>query len=71
MNSDRKRTYERLLRVFIVLKGNFPVADEEGKVEEVLDGLPEVVRVHDEPEEVHWAVLLREDALQLPARASV
>ena len=52
MNSDRKRTYERLLRVFIVLKGNFPVADEEGKVEYILDGLSKVFRVDDELEQV-------------------
>ena len=42
------------------------VADEEGEVEEILDGLPEVARVHDEPEEVDRAGLLRQDALQLP-----
>ena len=58
MNSDRKRTYERLLRVFIVLKGNFPVADEEGEVEEVLDRLPKVVRVDDEFEQVHFGVVV-------------
>ena len=44
------------------------VADEEGEVEEVLDGLPEVVWVHDEPKEVHPLFLLCQYALQLCER---
>ena len=51
--------------VFVRVEGTFAVSDEEGEVEQVLDGLPEVVRVDDEFEDVHRTLNFVEDMLEL------
>lgn len=51
------RTYHRLA-FFIHLKRAFPVTNEEGKVEQILDRLPKIIWVNHEFKEIHGAGLL-------------
>ena len=53
----RERAYRDRLAALDIERA-LPVADEEGEVEEVLDRLPEVVRVDDEFEEVDLGVVV-------------
>lgn len=55
-----KRTDNRLACALLDFEHALPVANEEGEVEHVLDGLAEVVWVYDELEEIRGAL----DALQ-------
>lgn len=64
----RKRTDHGFL-ILLDLERAFAVPDEKREIKQVLDGLRKVVRIDDEFEKVHGAVLLYEQVANLKRKS--
>ncbi len=66
MSSSKRLTNGGLAGLFFYLKCALSIADEERKVEEILHGLREIVRVYDKLEDIHrLTVQIVQDAFEL------
>ena len=61
----RTLTDNRLSGVFVGEECTLAISNEERQIEEVLDGLPKVMRVDNEPEDVHGALDIVQQTLEL------
>ena len=63
-NDGGRRTDNRLA-ILLDFKRTLAISDQKRKIKQVFDGLRKIVRVGDEPEKVHRAILLHEQASYL------
>jgi hypothetical protein len=51
----RSRAYHRLQCLFVQFHGTFAVSDKEGQIEQIFNGLAEIIGVDDEAEHIYRA----------------